>query len=124
MESFTKPLSGLKEYEELKTTLSKEKGIIQVSGCIDVQKPHLIYSLSKEKEKKLIVTFNEQKARELYDNYRFYDREAVYYPVKDVLFYQSDIRGNALTAERLQAVRAILENEQVTIITTFDALMD
>lgn len=124
MKSFTEPLSGLKEYEELKTTLSKEKGIIQVSGCIDVQKPHLIYSLSKEKKKKLIVTFNEQKARELYDNYRFFDRQAVYYPAKDLLFYQSDIRGNALTAERLQAVRAIIENEQVTIITTFDALMD
>lgn len=124
MKSFTKPLLELKEYEELKNTLSKEKGIIQVSGCIDAQKPHLIYSLSEERKKRLIVTFNEQRAREMYDNYRFYDRQAVYYPAKDVLFYQSDIRGNLLTAERLQAVRAVLEQEQVTVITTFDALMD
>lgn len=124
MKSFTEPLLGLKEYEELKNTLSKEKGIIQVSGCIDAQKPHLIYAVSKEKKNRLIVTFNEQKARELYENYRFYDRQAVYYPARDVLFYQSDIRGNLLTAERLQAVKAILDLEQVTVITTFDALMD
>ena len=124
MKSFTEPLLALKEYEELKSTLSKEKGITQVSGCIDAQKPHLIYSLCGERKKRLVVTFNEQKAREIYDNYRFYDRQAVYYPAKDVLFYQSDIRGNLLTAERLQAVRAILEQEQVTVITTFDALMD
>ncbi len=124
MKSFTEPLLDLKEYEELKNVLSKQKGIVQVSGCIDTQKPHLIYSLSQEKGNRLIVTFNEQKARELYENYRFYDKRAVYYPAKDVLFYQSDIRGNLLTAERLQAVKAIVEWEQVTVITTFDALMD
>lgn len=124
MRSFTEPLLDLKEYEELENILSKQKGVVQVSGCIDAQKPHLIYSLSRGKGNLLIVTFNEQKAREIYESYRFYDRQAVYYPAKDVLFYQSDIRGNLLTAERLQAVKAILEWEQVTVITTFDALMD
>lgn len=124
MKSFTEPLLELNEYEELKSALSGQKGIMQVSGCIDAQKPHLMYSLSGEKKNRLIVTFNEQKAREIYESYRFYDRQAVYYPAKDVLFYQSDIRGNLLTAERLQTVKAILEQEQVTVVTTFDALMD
>lgn len=124
MKSFTEPLLGLKEYEELSGRLQQLSGIVQVSGCIDTQKPHLIYSLLEKSGNKLLVTFNEQKARELYESYRFYDRDAVYYPAKDVLFYQSDIRGNLLTAERLQAVKAILEQEKVTVITTFDALMD
>lgn len=124
MKSFTEPLLGLKEYGELLSQLPKLKGIAQVSGCIDTQKPHLIYSLLEEQVNKLIVTFNEQKAKELYENYRFYDKKAVYYPAKDVLFYQSDIRGNLLTAERMQAVKAVLEQEPVTVITTFDALMD
>ncbi|MCI9136978.1 MAG: transcription-repair coupling factor, partial [Lachnospiraceae bacterium] len=72
----------------------------------------------------LIVTFQEQKAKELYENYRFFDRQAVYYPAKDVLFYQSDIRGNLLTGERLSVIKSILEQEQVTVITSFDGLMD
>ena len=54
MKSFTEPLLDLKEYEELKNVLSKQKGIVQVSGCIDTQKPHLIYSLSQEKGNRLI----------------------------------------------------------------------
>ncbi|MEG0961456.1 MAG: transcription-repair coupling factor [Lachnospiraceae bacterium] len=124
MKSFTEPLPDLKEYEELQNKLTSLKGVVQVSGCIDAQKPHLIYSLWEQKGPKVLVTFNEQKAKELYEEYRFYDKNAVYYPAKDVLFYQSDIRGNLLTAERLQAVKAILEQKEVTVITTFDALMD
>ena len=39
-------------------------------------------------------------------------------------FYQSDIRGNLLTAERIRALKAIREQERVTLVTTFDALMN
>ncbi len=124
MKSFTEPLRGLKEYEKLKEELKKYKGVIQVSGCIDTQKPHFMYSILEEGSNGVIVTFQEQKARELYESFRFFNRNVVYYPAKDVLFYQSDIQGNLLTAERLTAVKALLEGGQVTVITTFDALMD
>ncbi|MEY8391651.1 transcription-repair coupling factor [Lachnospiraceae bacterium 45-W7] len=124
MKSFTEPLLGLNEYNKLKTELIDFLGVAQVSGCIDTQKPHFMYSLLQEKYNGLIVTFQEQKARELYDNYRFFDRDVLYYPARDVLFYQSDIRGNLLTAERLTAVKALLEDRRVTVVTTFDALMD
>ena len=66
-----------------------------------------IYTLGRTRSRRLIVTFHEQKAKELYDDYRFFDPSVVYYPAKDVLFYQSDIRGNLLTAERISALRAI-----------------
>ncbi len=124
MRSFTEPLLELEEYNKLKKELINEKGIVQVSGCIDTQKPHFMYSILGEGQSGIVVTFQEQKARELYENYRFFDRNVVYYPPKDVLFYQSDIRGNLLTAERLLAVKSLMEQEELTVITTFDALMD
>ncbi len=124
MEGFTKPLTGLQEVTQIRKNLQGKKGVVQVSGCIDAQKPHFIYSLLEPEESCIIVTFQEQKAKELYESYRFFDRGAVYYPARDVLFYQSDIQGNLLAAQRLSAVKAILEQEQVTVITTFDALMD
>ena len=124
MKSFTEPLVELKEYADLRAQLKNAKEVVQVSGCIDTQKPHFIYSLVKGQKNCLIVTFQEQKAKELYENYRFFDKDVVYYPARDVLFYQSDIRGNLLTGERLAAVKAILEQGQVTVVTTFDALMD
>lgn len=124
MKSFTEPLLKLKEYEQLKQQLINLKGIVQVSGCIDAQKPHFMYGLLGEKDSSVIITFQEQKAQELYESYRFFDHNVVYYPAKDVLFYQSDIRGNLLTAQRLVAVKALLEEDRVTVITTFDVLMD
>ncbi len=124
MKSFTEPLLGLNEYNKLKEELISLNGIAQVSGCIDTQKPHFMYSLLEKKYNGLIVTFQEQKARELCESYRFFDRSVLYYPARDVLFYQSDLRGNLLTAERLTAIKALLEGKRVTVITTFDALMD
>ena len=124
MRAFVEPLRELTGFAEMTDTAEKQKGLISITGCIDAQKPHMIYSFGNTKRNKVIVTFDELKAKELYEDYRFFDPDAVYYPAKDVLFYQSDIRGNVLTAERLNALKAIHEKEYVTLITTYDALMN
>ena len=124
MKAFTKPLFDLAGFDEMTKTAENNKGLISVTGCIDAQKPQMIFAFGGDKKNKLIVTFHEQKAKELYEEYSFFDREVVYYPAKDMLFYQSDIRGNLLTAERIKALKAIRENEHVTLVTTFDALMN
>lgn len=124
MKTFTEPLLGLKEFADMEAALSKQKGVIQISGCIDAAKPHMIYNIRGGSESRIIVTFHEQKARELWEEYRFFDKKAVCYPAKDILFYQSDIRGNVLTAERIGALKRMAEERECTIITTFDALMN
>ena len=125
MKTFTEPLQGLKEFEDLEQSLQKEKkGVLQISGCIDAAKPHMIYSVDNGAKNRIIVTFHEQKAKELLEEYRFFDKRTSYYPAKDILFYQSDIRGNVLTAERINALKMIAEKEPCTIITTFDGLMN
>ena len=124
MKTFVEPLRELTGFAEMTDTAEKQKGLISITGCIDAQKPHMIYAFGEKKRNKVIVTFNEIKAKELYEDYRFFDPDVVYYPAKDVLFYQSDIRGNVLTAERLSALKTIHEKDEVTVITTFDALMN
>ena len=123
MRAFTEPLHELSGFEEM-TKEAQKTGLITISGCIDAQKSHMIYGIGNGRKNKVIVTFHEQKAKELYDDYRFFEPNTVYYPAKDILFYQSDIRGNLLTAERIRALRAIHEQQEVTVITTFDALMN
>lgn len=124
MEAFLGPLRSLQEIKKIEEQLKKESGVQMVSGCIDPQKPHLIFGLGNRYRNKIIVTFSEQKARELLEEYRFFDPTAVYYPAKDVLFYQSDIRGNVLTRERISAIEAITGGNGCTLVTTFDALMN
>ena len=124
MRTFLEPLQSLEEIRKLKAQLKKEPGIQMISGCIDSQKPHLIYGAGNDFKHKVIVTFNEQKARELYEEYLFFEKDAVYYPAKDILFYQSDLRGNVLTRERILALKRIAERKDTTLVTTFDALMN
>ena len=125
MKTFTEPLQELKEFEDLGQSLrTGKKGVLQISGCIDAAKPHMIYSMDNGAKNRIIVTFHEQKAKELLEEYRFFDERTAYYPAKDILFYQSDIRGNVLTAERINALKMIAEKNPCTIITTFDALMN
>jgi len=112
------------EYEKLQNLLKKEDGVLQVSGCVDAGKAHMIYNLGNGFSKKIIATFSEQKAKELYEDCRFFDNNTVYYPAKDILFYQSDLRGNQLTKERVNALKVLFEEEEMTLITTFDGLMN
>lgn len=58
-----------------------------LSGCVDSQKLHMIYGLSDGLRCKVIVT-GDLKARELYEEYRFYDRNTLLYPAKDLIFFR------------------------------------
>ena len=124
MRTFVEPLTALNGFMEMMKKADKEPGLYSITGCIDAQKSHMMYAACHDRKNKLIITFHEQRAKELYEEYSFFDPSAVYYPAKDVLFYQSDIRGNVLTAERMRALKMIHKNKQVSVITTFDALMN
>lgn len=122
--TFQKPLEELKDFEDLTEQLKTLRGIVLVSGCIDAGKPHMIDGLNNGLANKVVVTFSEQKAKELCEEYRFFNKEALYFPAKDILFYQSDIHGKLLTQERIKVLRAIAEQKNATIFTTFDGLMN
>ncbi len=124
MKAFLEPVAELEELQEAKKSVKNSCGVVQISGCIDAQKSHMVYAVSDGFKNKIIVTFSEQKARELYEDYRFFDRELLNFPAKDILFYQSDIRGNLLTKERIELQKRIAEGSPVTVVTTYDALMN
>ena len=111
-------------FSDMIKTAEKETGLYSVTGCIDAQKAHMMYAAFCNKRNKIIITFHEQRAREFYEEYAFFDKNVVYYPAKDVLFYQSDIRGSVLTSERMKALKMLHEKESISLITTFDALMN
>ena len=40
------------------------------------------------------------------------------------MFYQADIRGKVLIQQRMSVIQAVLEDEDVTVVTSFDGFMD
>lgn len=88
MRALLAPLSELGEYEEIRERFARGKASVALSGCADSQKLHMIYGLSQGVRRKLIVTFNDLRAKELYEDYRFYDRNVLLYPAKDLIFFR------------------------------------
>ncbi len=123
MRALLAPLSELGEYEEIRELLVRGKTSAALSGCADSQKLHMIYGLGEGFRRKLIITFNDLRAKELYEDYQFYDRNVMLYPAKDLIFFQADIHGNQLTKERIKVLRRMAEGVPLTVVTTFDALM-
>ena len=55
MDTFKKPLEELKDYSDLIESLKKDSGFFTVSGCIDAEKPHLIYGAGSGTKSKRAV---------------------------------------------------------------------
>lgn len=124
MNMFVEPLKELKEYNEIREQLTLRNTPIQVTGCIDSQKCHLIHGLGEQYLNRVIVTYSELKAKEIYEDYKLYDPNVYLYPAKDVIFYSADIHGNAIVRDRLRILKRLIEKEPTTIITTLDGGMD
>ena len=121
MRAFTEPLQELEEFQKIQQALQKQS--IQVTGCIDAQKAHFIYAAGAAK-KKLIVTYSELRAKELCENYRLFDKNVLFYPAKDLIFYSADVQSNLLVQQRIRVLQKLMEEEEVTIVTTMGGIMD
>ena len=117
------PLGELAEYSQIKKLLTAEKKTVSLTGCVDSQKLHMIAGLGDFFKVKVIITFSDLKAREIAEDFKFYDRNVHVYPAKDLIFYQADIHGNQLVKERIQVLKRIAERKPLTVVTTFSALM-
>lgn len=124
MKAFIEPLQKLAEFEQIQKCAGENRGILEISGCIESQKVHMMYGLSGLFPSHLILAEDEKRAKEIYEDYRFYDKEVYYYPAKDLLFFQADIHGNLLIRQRMQVIKALLEKERITVVTSIDGCMD
>lgn len=141
MKVFLEPVRQLGIYDNVVKNLEKINNTVSVSGLVDSDKAHFICGLAGS-ETKVVITYNEIRAKELVEDYRFYDKNVVYYPAKDFIFYNADVHSNLIVEERMAAIAKIikmrlakaeskdLEHKTVkaasplTVITTIDALAD
>ena len=64
MQAFLAPLNELADYQEIRKERKKEAGFVQISGCVNSQKTHLMYALSDGFEYKIIAFSSEEKAKQ------------------------------------------------------------
>lgn len=123
MSVFANPLTDLLEYEEFSKELLNGSAPVGMTGCIDSEKVHLMSTFLKEGKVQLIVTYNEQRAREIEDDYKLFCNKVYVIPPRDLIFFNADLQGNVIVAERMKAFEAIYNKQAQVVITTIDALM-
>ncbi len=123
MDTFYEPLLQLEVFVQAREKLGKEKGLLLLTGCVESQKTHLMYGLGRGRRVKLILTYNELKAKEICEEYQALGEHVFYYPPKDFLFFHADIQGNELLRQRMTATSRLLSGEPAVIVTTIDGCM-
>lgn len=123
MNAITAPILGSEGYQAIAQELKKE-GFTAVSGLSDTALSCAINCLGQPYRYRLILTYSEQRARELEQYYRFFDRQVYVYPAKDVLFYSADVQGNAIVRQRIELLKVLIEKQPATIIMPLEALME
>ena len=95
MLTLTAPLKESENYNKIADAMQVDGACVLAEGCAEAQKLHLVYALSRESSLaplarfRLIVTYSDQKAKEIQEAFRFYDRNTVMFPAKDLIFYQA-----------------------------------
>ena len=129
MRALTAPLGELEEYNGLVSSLMQPAAACLADGCVESQKLHLINSLTRQgglsgnMRFSLIITYSDKRAREIAQEYAFYDRGVSVFPAKDLIFYQADLRGRQIETQRIGTLRRIIDGRPVCVVTTFAALM-
>ncbi len=122
MKAFTEHLKEFSFFDDAKGQL-KKGNTVSISGCAPAQKCQMIYAQGSDYKYKIVTAASDIKAKELYEDYTFFDPNVILFPAKDYIFFQADIRGREMTRERMTCFRKILSGEPLTIITTPDTFM-
>jgi transcription-repair coupling factor (superfamily II helicase) len=124
MSVLTNPIKELNTVKEAQRALSKERSVALISGCVDSEKWNMAAALSESVKDKIIVTYSDIRVKEIYEDYRMYDKNVRMFPEKDLIFYQADVHGNKIALERIAAIKRLLMGLPTTLITTFSGLMN
>ena len=126
MNLLTKPLLELPEIDKALNCINKKKLPILLTGCMDAQKCNIIEALSEAsgKRHKVIITYDEIRAREIQADMKLYDKNALIYPAKVIMFFAADVHGNAIVSGRLEVIKRLIEEKPSTVILSLEAGLD
>ena len=118
------PLKELSWFEEAAFDVEEGKAKLSITGTVDSEKLHMISALGERTDVSVIITYSDVNAAAIAEENRFFDRNTYVYPAKDLIFYQADINGAEILRKRLSVIKQLLTGDHVTVVTTFDALME
>lgn len=117
-------LDSNKNYDRLRDSIKENKTPVLATGVVDGQKTHLIAGITNDVHKSnLVITHSELKAKEIYNDLKFFLKDkVVLYPAKDIIFYWADVKSMDIIKERFNIISRLINNEEITVVVTVEAL--
>ena len=125
MKGLTAPMLELESFQQILNCISKKQTPVFATGVIDAAKNHLTYCLKKYTERPVfILTYSELRAKEIMEDMAFFEKDCVYYPAKDILFYSADVHSMEMNRQRFLVLERLLKGERPVIVASMEALLD
>ncbi len=125
LRTYTEPMRSCREFEALSEHLERGQTPVLMTGCTAVQKAQFIYAAGLAYPFRLLIAEDELKAKELYEEYREFDPDTVYWPDKDLIFFSAGVQGNATLRARMAVLRRLADAQEtggrLTVVTTIRA---
>ena len=118
--NFSNILENYGEYKRLAESI--ENAPVSVAGLVDAAEAQLIYQLSRGK-KAMVVAYSDMEAKAVLSNLKFFDKDTLYFPSKDYMFYNIDATARTAERERLLALSKIISSKSATVVTSVEAIV-
>lgn len=118
-------LKQLDSFKSLQNALTIDKTPVLATGVMDSQKAHLTSAICMGNTSALVVASSELKAQAIYQDLSFFSKENVmFYPSKDIVFYNADLRSIDIEAQRFTVINKIISGDAPIIVLSVEALFD
>jgi len=125
MKNITAAVSENTGYSRLRDDIKNNNTPVLAAGVIDVQALHIISSLTSDLDvPAVIVAENDIKAREIFEDMYFFDKNTVLFPSRDIIFYSADVHSRDTDIRRVNVLKRLLSRERVNVVVSAEALFD
>lgn len=123
MSCFAKLFRNTEEYEKLNIALSKNRLPMGLLGLSQINKAHLLHSLSQDGKKLVAVTPDEASARRLCDDLISFSSRAYFYPARDFSFSVSEGQSREYEHQRIGALSKMITGDFDVIVCSAEAFL-
>ena len=120
------PLKNWKSYNQLIEKINSNNGPIATYGIVDESIGHINYAINEHVKKPvLIVTYDEMKAKKIYEDIKKFNEENVeLFENREVIFYKVDAISSERLVNRLKVLSRVIKGEPIIVVAHIEALLN
>ncbi len=125
MNPLVKELPKHSKFNELLKSIKNKESNLSITGLTDASKAHVIYSLyNYSGVRPVVVCPNVTTAKRFIQDLKFYtDKEVVFLPAREVIYYDVDVQSRETNNARVYAISKLVNDEDIILVTTIEAML-